>query len=168
MITTASVQCSAFSVQCLLAQLPDPQSYQSIGWLVLTLAGLIGSAGGAAFFYKTVQDIRRANDPQSVRVTNPTQKREVTFPPEFPTVEECARTHARVDKEIEDLRADITARDEASKDSRKKLHEQLTRVEADISKLTERSENQREWLGEISTKLSDVAEGLANLAGRIK
>lgn len=139
--------------------LPAPESYQAIGWLILTLAGIGGVVLLSLTIIKTVRELRTANAPQ---------KREVTFPTELVLAEDCERKHVRVDKELEALRADVVARDEASKRSRENIHRQLTRLETGMATLEERSKNTDGWLEKVDSKLSGVAEGLANLAGRIK
>ncbi len=163
--TALSHQLSAISGQWavgsgqLVAALPLPDSYQAIGWIIVALFAI------AAGVYYTLAAI---NEGRKMREGNQPKPRSVTFPPEFADAGDCDARHKKLDAELEAIKADATRRDEANKSSREKLHVQLTRIETDISKLTERSENQSEWLESTSRKLSDVAEGLANLAGRIK
>lgn len=110
-----------------LANLPDPASASSIGWVLLSLAALAVAANAIASFWR--QNIRETPSPSAT----------------YATKEEHRDLRTRLDEELGRERG-----------SRKRMHEEIAALQADTKSLRSESEAQTNQLGDLKAQLQDT------------
>lgn len=120
--------------------LPDPNSYQAIGWLIVALAIVIGSS--LAGIYYALEIWARINP-----------RRNPPIEAEFATKADMAKLEA-------DLDARIVGMSQASAQSREKVYVKLAEVGSSVIRLEERLQSQGDRLTE---RLATQADRLNEL-----
>lgn len=111
----------------LAANLPDPSSAASIGWLVLTLAGLAVAVNAIANFWR--QNIREQPTPSAT----------------YATKAEHSELRAQLDVELGRERA-----------SRKRMHEEIAELQGDMKSMRGELNTQSKQVESMHDKLEEI------------
>lgn len=158
----------------ILAQLPDPQSTQAMGWLVICFCVVVATITAAGVGVQKLiinqRILRREDVPQQVRVENDVQKRTIEMLPTIMTKTMCDDRHNNLavgNENLIRLRTieQIAAYETEAKKSRKILHDQIAVMQSELSAVKTEINGLKTWMKDTSETLRDVSNGLSNLAG---
>ena len=151
----------------LLAQLPDPGSFQSIGWVVVIVGVILTGGYYGVALVETLQRIRRG---RAARDVNESQRREVALLPTVMTKAMCDERHAALALGNENLirlrmLEQISAYEAQAKRSREILHCQIGDLGKKLERMDARLDGLEAWARSTSEKVDEISNGLSNLAG---
>ena len=161
---------SLFTSVNLLSQLPDPGSFQSIGWVVVIVGVLLTGGYYGVALVETLQRIRRGRAARDVNVVNETQRREVALLPTVMTKAMCDERHAALALGNENLirlrmLEQISAYEAQAKQAREKLHNHIGDLGKKLERMDARLDGLEAWARSTSEKVDEISNGLSNLAG---
>jgi hypothetical protein len=147
--------------------LPDPNSFASIGWVVVIIAGLFVAVNKAFEFFRNV------TGKGSERLVTP-QPLEVTATKQFVTKEEHDRHVAQDQQEHSNLYSKVggvergarSAIDQAARELRTEakadmnaVHEKINKVDREVGAIAQGMEMQNQQLARIEMNMSNVLKG---------
>lgn len=121
-----------------LATLPDPSSTASIGWLVLTLAGLAVAVNAIANFWR--QNIREQPSPSATYATK---------------------------AEHSDLRAQLDVELGRERASRKRMHEEIADIQGDMKAMRGELDMQSKQVESVHHELREMNKRIDAVPARL-
>lgn len=142
------------------AALPDPHSYQALGWV---FAGIVAFAGGALVILQLVRELRKPSGPEQVKVLpNPL---EIAFAEEFVTKEQCTRSHENTGRDLAQAKLEIKEIREMVTSEQKELTNKVGELAAAVEGLKANSSQHNARLAEMSMKFDQVITGFLKRRG---
>ena len=171
----STVHCPLPTVPCplpalSLAQLPDPNSYASIGWVVVIIGVIVTGGYYGVALVEMLQRIRQGRAARDINVVNETQRRDVTLLPTVMTKAMCDERHAALALGNENLirlrvLEQISAYEAQAQQSRENLHLQIGELGTQVGRVDARLDSLEAWMKTTSEKVDEISNGLSNLAG---
>jgi len=144
----------------MFAQLPDPASYQAVGWLVVIVAGI---ATGVNQVLKLVDRVKGKGN---LIAPQPLEVREAK---ELVREQDCVGRHREITQQLRQVQSQRAQDLKEGAESRRGLYERLESFRRDMTEMERRLSAENETRAkDLHNRINDILGAVAEVRGELK